>query len=308
MPEIKPTLCVHHAPCADGFSAAWAVWKRFPDVKFHPGKHGEAPPDVTGEHVVIVDFSYPEAVLLKMAETAASILVLDHHATAQKDLVNLPPTTWSWESHVEEATNTKYLDEPLRRIGVQFDMNRSGAMMAWEFFHPGVPAPRLVRHVQDRDLWLFKMDGTREIQLWVFSHPYDFATWDDLAEQLSTPSGRVSAFAQGAALERKHQKDIAELILETQRTMVIGGYRVPVVNLPYTMASDAAGGLAETNTFAAAYFDAANGDRVFSLRSRGNFDVGALAKRMGETLGTTGGGHKNAAGFRAPRGWEGEIV
>jgi hypothetical protein len=63
MTEQAPTLCVYHHPCADGHTAAWAVWRRFGSaVKFHPGVHGQPPPDVTGEHVVIVDFSYPRAI------------------------------------------------------------------------------------------------------------------------------------------------------------------------------------------------------------------------------------------------------
>lgn len=305
MTKTAPTLCVHHHPCADGFTAAWAVWKRFGDqVKFHPGVHGQPPPDVTGEHVVIVDFSYPYATILKMAETAASILILDHHATAETDLKNLPAACGTWEAHIEEAALMRH-DHLLDRVGVRFDMNRSGAMMAWNYFL-GPVTNKLVRHVQDRDLWQFKLIGTREIQSWVFSYPYDFGTWDELAETLEREDGWRSAFDQGKALDRKHQKDIAELLDATMRYMVIGGHKVPVCNLPYTMASDAAGTLAEGNLFAAAYFDAENGDRVFSLRSKGDFDVGALAKKMGQTFGTNGGGHKKASGFRAPRGWEGE--
>jgi nanoRNase/pAp phosphatase (c-di-AMP/oligoRNAs hydrolase) len=72
---------------------------------------------------------------------------------------------------------------------------------------------------------------------------------------------------------------------------------VPVVNLPYMMASEAANRLAEGEPFAAAYFDRADA-RVFSLRSRG--DVSAIAKAYG------GGGHRNAAGFQGPIGWEGD--
>lgn len=304
---LAPTLCVHHHPCADGFTAAWAVWKRFGDqVKFHPGVHGQPPPDVTGEHVVIVDFSYPIDVLLEMNRKAASLLVLDHHLTAQQDLAQLPPANGNWELHIDEALSDKIADQPLRKLGVQFDMNRSGAMMAWNYFHPGITAPKLVQHVQDRDLWKFRLVGTREIQSWVFSYGYDFNIWEDLAHTLERGDGWRSAFDQGEALDRKHQKDVAELLSATGRTMVIGGHTVPVVNLPYTMASDAAGTLAECATFAASYFDASNGDRVFSLRSRGDFDVGALAKQMGQRFGTNGGGHKNASGFRAPRGWEGE--
>jgi single-stranded DNA-specific DHH superfamily exonuclease len=302
---IKPTLCVHHHPCADGWTAAWAVWKAFGDsVKFHPGVHGQPPPDVTGEHVVIVDFSYSKDVLFEMCKTTASILVLDHHLTAQKDLADFPPPCGTWEAHIEDALRYERA-HGLNRIGVQFDMNRSGAMMDWNYFD-GPNAPKLVQHVRDRDLWKFRLIGTREIQSWVFSHPYDFAVRDELAETLQREDGWRSAFDQGKALDRKMQKDIAELIGQTRRDMVIGGHRVPVVNLPYTMASEAAGKLAEDSPFAAAYFDHADGKRVFSLRSRGDFDVGALAKQVRASLGFSGGGHAQAAGFRAPLGWEGE--
>jgi uncharacterized protein len=163
-----------------------------------------------------------------------------------------------------------------------------------------------VQHVQDRDLWKFHLIGTREIQSWVFSHPYAFDVWDEVAETLQREDGWRSAFDQGKALDRKMQKAIAELIGQTRREMVIGGHHVPVVNLPYTMASGAAGQLAEHAPFAAAYFDHADGKRVFSLRSRDDFDVGALAKQAGASLGFSGGGHAQAAGFRAPLGWEGE--
>lgn len=77
------------------------------------------------------------------------------------------------------------------------------------------------------------------------------------------------------------------------REFVIGGYAVPVANLPYTMASDAGHKLAESAPFGACYWDTPEG-RVFSLRSQGEFDVSEIAKQYG------GGGHKNAAGFRVP--------
>ena len=39
--------------------------------------------------------------------------------------------------------------------------------------------------------------------------------------------------SEGAAIERKHTKILASWLV-TKRRMVIGGYDVPVANLPYT--------------------------------------------------------------------------
>jgi nanoRNase/pAp phosphatase (c-di-AMP/oligoRNAs hydrolase) len=81
--------------------------------------------------------------------------------------------------------------------------------------------------------------------------------------------------------------------------MTIGGYDVPVANLPYMFASDAGNIMSEGEFFAASYFDTPDG-RKFSLRSKDTgMDVSEIAKRFG------GGGHARAAGFMMPIGWEG---
>lgn len=84
MSHYTPDLCLYHANCDDGFTAAWAVWKRWPDCEFRAAQYGDLPPeDVAGKHVLIVDFSWPQQSLEQIAETAATVLVLDHHKTAQ---------------------------------------------------------------------------------------------------------------------------------------------------------------------------------------------------------------------------------
>ena len=96
---------------------------------------------------------------------------------------------------------------------------------------------------------------------------------------------------EGSAIERKHFKDINELIGVVTRPMLIGSYEVPVANLPYTLTSDAGHKLAAGKPFAACYWDTPKG-RVFSLRSTDEgMDVSEIAKLYG------GGGHRNAAGF-----------
>lgn len=300
------TICIYHGNCADGFTAAWAVWRALgEEVKFVKGVYGEAPPDVTDADVVMVDFSYKRQVLETMADAANSLLVLDHHKTAAADLAGfgIDMSTWTppfgWPRHALNVHQDR-CEGVLRSAYQVFDMDRSGAQIAWDFFHPGEARPRLVDYVADRDLWRFELPESREIAAWVFSHHYDFAEWDHMARTLDG-IGFGRAADEGAAIERKHHKDIAELIRVTRRYMTIGGHRVPVANLPYTMASDAAGEMASFAPFAACYYDRPDA-RVFSLRSRskGGLDVAEIAASYG------GGGHRNAAGFQMPLGWEGD--
>ena len=153
-------LCIYHRGCADGFGAAWAVHRALRDrVEFHPGVYGTSPPDVAGRTVILVDFSYKRPVMEELCRTAASVLVLDHHRTAAAELDGLD----QWAAG-QGFTAT-----------VHIDMDKSGAVLAWERFHPDRPIPRILEHVQDRDLWRFALPGTREILACVFSHPFVIA-------------------------------------------------------------------------------------------------------------------------------------
>lgn len=86
---MKP-LCIYHGHCDDGFAAAWCVRQAIPDAEFYPGVYQQEPPDVAGRDVLMVDFSYKRPVLLRMAESARSVMVLDHHKTAAEDLSGFP--------------------------------------------------------------------------------------------------------------------------------------------------------------------------------------------------------------------------
>lgn len=257
-------LCIYHGNCADGFTSAWVVRKALGEnVGFHAGVYQDAPPHVDGKDVLLVDFSYKRPVLEEIRELAASVTVLDHHKTAEADLKDLPG------------------------VLTIFDMNRSGARITWDYFFPNHTPPELLLHIEDRDLWRFALRQTREIQASVFAYPYEFKVWDFLmTADLETLA------AEGEAIERKHFKDIRELVGVVTRRMNIGGYNVPVANLPYTLTSDAGHLLAKDEPFAGCYWDTPQG-RVFSLRStETGIDVSGIAKLYG------GGGHRHASGFR----------
>ena len=304
-------LCIYHGNCADGYTSAWAFrafaisHRLINDVTFHAGVYQNPPPDVTGAYVVMLDFSYKRDVLLKMAEQSEGILVLDHHKTAAEDLKEGGPITdlskytgvVDWARFLANCAQDQ-MEGCRGRVYALLDMERSGAGITWDFFL-GAPRHPLVNHVEDRDLWRFALPGTREIQAAVFSYPYEFETWDKLADSFDE-FGHTALVTEGAAIERKHHKDIAELTKVVTRKMLIGGFVVPVANLPYTLTSDAGHLLCGDNSqgstypFAGCYWDTPEG-RVFSLRSRDNgADVGEIAKLYG------GGGHAHASGFRVP--------
>jgi oligoribonuclease NrnB/cAMP/cGMP phosphodiesterase (DHH superfamily) len=262
----KP-LCIYHGNCADGFGAAWVFHSQADrEFDFHAGVYQNEPPDVTGRDVYLVDFSYKRSIVESFLQKATRVVLIDHHKTAIEDLRPLI-----------DGGNIEAL----------VDIESSGAMLAWKWFRGDASPPQLLRHIEDRDLWRFNIAGTREIQANVFSYPYDFAVWGRLME---TPVAEL--IAEGKAIERKHFKDIDELIGVVTRRMVIGGHEIPIANLPYTLTSDAGHKLASGEPFAGCYWDTPQG-RVFSLRSTdAGLDVSEIAKLYG------GGGHRNASGFR----------
>jgi oligoribonuclease NrnB/cAMP/cGMP phosphodiesterase (DHH superfamily) len=285
---MKP-LCIYHGNCADGFGAAWVVRKYFGDeVEFFAGFYDKPAPDVTGRDVIMVDFSYKRDVLTEMSYKANSILVIDHHKSAASDLAYIATSIHGWDDFQNNYTHECYgRNQPV--IGAVFDMEKSGAGLVWSFFFPDTPMPRLIEHIQDRDLWKFDLDGTREIQAALFSYPYDFEIWDQLAENVD------QLRSDGAAIERKHFKDINEFIAAAAYRDTIAGHEVPVLNCPYFWSSDAGHIMGVGEPFAACYWDSPTG-RTYSLRSAPDgLDVSEIAKQFG------GGGHKHAAGFTIKR-------
>ena len=268
---MKP-LCIYHADCLDGFAAALAVYKYYGkgNVDFHRGVRGEPPPDVTGREVFLVDFSYKRDLLFNMARTAESITILDHHISAYRDLF---------------VDSKSELPENIMAL---FDMEKSGAVITWEFFHKD-PVPELFLHIQDRDLWKFELAGTREISAALFSYDYDFDLWGiGLLADLS------KLYEEGKVLHRKLVKDVKGLVASSQHRFVIQGFDVPVLNTSHFMSSEAGDLMGKNEPFAACYWFSKDSVH-FSLRSaKDGVDVSKIAGKY------SGGGHTHAAGFRVP--------
>lgn len=265
---------LYHSNCYDGFGAAYAAWKKFGDVdtKYLPVSYGFPLPDMPGAiEIFIVDFSYSEETIIALASRCEMVVVLDHHKTAQENLGAL-------------ARNTA---AGVLNPYVLFDMERSGAKIAWEYFH-SVPCPALIEHISDRDLWQFKLDGTAKIHKALVSLPMDFKLWDILdVERLKI---------EGETCERLYSQ-LVDNIVQGSWIGRLDGKNVPMVN---TSVAWSEVGHALLQKYVPDYpmvasFTVFSDQVMWSLRSISEFDCSEVAKKFG------GGGHKNAAGFKTAR-------
>lgn len=264
-PILKP-LVIYHANCWDGFCAAWVAHKALGEIEAVPAYYGASPPDVTSREVYVLDFSYPREVLLGMKEQAKSLLVLDHHKTAQAALDGLDFCV--------------------------FDMGKSGGRLAWERFaylggRLGMKSPWLVDYTEDRDLWRHALPDSENINAALRSYPLDFALWDEFNDAV----GQREMFKREGSAIRRAERTIVETHVRNAREREMDGHKVLTVNAT-VLFSEIAGELAKDRPFGACYFDRQDGKRQWSLRSRdGGVDVSAIAKAHG------GGGHAQAAGY-----------
>lgn len=263
------TLVIYHGGCIDGFTAAWACWLRyFEDAEYFPATYGANGadvelPDVAGRDVVMVDFCTSRDQLLRIHDAARSFRVYDHHKTAEAACRGLNFCT--------------------------FDMERSGAGLAWDYVAPGGAECRnwLVKYVEDRDLWRFALPDSKEINAYVSAQTQTFAAWNAMAFRTTAASAALKGSGVLAFVDRY----VHEMSQHARPSRFAGHDGIPVVNAPYINTSELVGHLAESALFAVGWFQRNDGLYQYSLRSRGDFDVSALAKSLG------GGGHKNAAGF-----------
>ena len=294
----KADICLHHFPCDDGFAAAWVVNRKWPDVVLKGTNYGQPFPevDIDGKNLLIADFSYKPDELARLSARAKSIVILDHHKTADTDLRDVKRMVGANCENVEAAFAGR--PGPGTNVLAEFDMARSGASLAWQFCFPGEKMPELIRYVEDRDLWLMKLDHSRSLSLLLQSYPYDLAVWNELMLAFDDVGGaQARVLGEARAIERFFDRRLAELI-PTAVFKQIGKWKgIPVAFAPYAFASDLANALLKAHPEApfAAVVVEAYGSRTWSLRSEDSRqDVSEVAKAFG------GGGHRNAAGFRVP--------
>lgn len=265
-------LVLYHKSCKDGFAASTVAWMYLGDkAEYQAISYGEPAPDVTGKHVAIVDFSFKRAEMLAVIQQAASIIVLDHHKTAKEELEGIPQAT--------------------------FDMEKSGAVLAWEFFYPDEKVPMALKLIQDRDLWKWEFKITRAFSMGLEMVPFDHETYSKIFQNRDDFD---AVYSQGFHI-LEYQKFMVDKLAKRAAIGVVNGVRMWVLNCMPDWSSELGEALysREDDVGVALiwYFNNKTRHIHCSLRSRRGIDISPIATHFG------GGGHPNAAGFA----WEGSI-
>jgi oligoribonuclease NrnB/cAMP/cGMP phosphodiesterase (DHH superfamily) len=261
----KPAIILYHANCDDGFGAAYAAWMKFGDnAEYRAVQYGDPThiEEFAGRHVYIIDFSFSPEVISQMSQGATQITLLDHHKSAAEQWQGITP--------------------PSNAV-ITFDMNRSGAQMSWDHFHPDIPRPILIEHIADYDLWRFILPDTRYFCAGLGLQPRTFAAWHTIMPDRLIANGHIIFELQRRQIEMTMEGEL--------RSVTLCGHNGLAANVIDNISQTGHEIAKRSGTFSLTFFVKGE-DVICSLRSQPAFDVSELAKCYG------GGGHAQASGFK----------
>lgn len=263
---MKSIAVLYHAGCSDGFGAALAAWKKLGrGSSYIPIEPGILPPKpIRARKIYVLDSSLRKNDFKKLRKENKEVIVIDHHASNEKDM----------------RFASSYF----------FDIKHSAAVLSWMYFHPSKKVPRFFKHIEDRDLWKFKLPHTREIGAFIDLMPHNFKKWSKIVSDFEKASSKKIMIQKGKII-LDYEKRLLESLLKNAELVKFQGYKTWAVNSPF-LESQAGNIMCKKFPPIAIIWRQKHGIRTFSLRSNGKVDVSKLAARFG------GGGHKTSAGFR----------
>lgn len=256
---------LHHND-ADGFGAAYAAYIKLGrnNVEYIAVDYGEPMPTLDNNSIVyILDFSYSRVILDELVSRMQFVLIIDHHKSAQENLKDHPNAI--------------------------FDMNKSGAGLAWDYFNPDLARPEFINYIEDQDLGRFNLVESVCVRNSLVIIPHSLDAYIKAANV-----NIVDRINEGRILNKQVFYNV-DRGFENVHVIGVDEFRMLAVNVCLHQSNFGTYLLKKIEEygcqFAGVYYRL-NQDKIkFSLRSIGEFDVSAICKRFG------GGGHRNAAGF-----------
>lgn len=265
---MRKIVVLYHANCLDGFSAAWAAWKKFDNIASYIPVDPQTLPvqKIKNSEVYVLDSSYSKNNIQNLLKNNNFVTVIDHHISAREDAKSA--SQWN------------------------FDLNHSGAVLSWQYFHLTKKIPKLLLYTEDIDLWRFKLPHTKEILSVIQFLDQNFKTWEKLVKNFEKPK-ILKKYVEKGRIILGYENEVIKRIISRAREVKLGDYKILAVNSPI-LNSEIGHILAKKKPpFSIIWYQSKDKIRI-SLRSIGKFDVSKIAAKHG------GGGHKNAAGFSLP--------
>lgn len=269
---VKKIAVLYHANCPDGFGAAWTAWKKFGGkAEYFPIPANQSGNQLgkiilKNKEIYFLDVCPSPSQLQELIKVNPSVTIIDHHLTNRETVRNA--SQW------------------------YFDLNHSGSILTWQYFHADKKIPKLLRYIENYDLWSFKLPHAKEIIPIIQITDFNFKNWDKLARDFEKTK-KFRDYIKKGRLFLEYQKNTMKKITAKACPVKFAGVNVLAVNSP--IFNSEIGNILSKKRFPfSIVWEEANGEVHVSLRSAGKIDVSKIAKKYG------GGGHKNAAGFSWP--------
>lgn len=188
---------IYHGPCSDGTCGLWCACHYKPIKTRFACKAGSNPTgDYSGMNIIFIDICPKIDYLLELVKVAKYVVVLDHHKSSQQMI----------------QSNNELLSS-IPNLLIEFDMERSGCQMAWDYFFDNRPRPFFIDYIGDRDLWTWKLSESKEVNTALFDLGYiDSYNLDKMTGLMEDSESKLKELKSvGSLIEtgNKRQIDIA---------------------------------------------------------------------------------------------------
>jgi oligoribonuclease NrnB/cAMP/cGMP phosphodiesterase (DHH superfamily) len=278
-------IIVFHYPCQDGLTSAWIAYHyhqlNCKLLEMYPiSNSDEINLDrLKNKKVLFCDYCPSLDILNKIEDIAYEIKILDHH-----------------KSSMEKLSNKKY---------AIFDMNKSGAGLTWDYFFPDNYMPLFVKMIQDRDLWKWEIEESKDFTCGFHSvlqtmDIYNFEDLFDLYDELYDNYNLIGLYTTIGNIINKNNNNRYKIIVEEHLkcidifTFNNIKYNICIINCMHEDASEIGNLISKNDNIDFAVLWSYNHNKKeyrVSLRSCGDIDTTIISTQYG------GGGHKNASGF-----------
>lgn len=303
---LQEVIVYYHMPCNDGVAGAWCAWKAYNPCPFtnakyigcSPGKEIILDEDMVKNKTIYFIDILPTRNIPFICKHAAYVVILDHHITNQEYIKELPLKSFP-------------------NLHVVFDLERSGAQIAWDYFNSNYKRPWFINYIGDRDLWTWKLPDSKAVNTGLQNNGYL-----DSIEQVNAFYTKVRDISDDIAIKQcadsgyaveSYQKRVLD---QASKKSVLLNFNDPVSGINTQcwagtinpeLISDLGNILAERELpngtqplFSVIYsYYILSDEYGLSLRSSNTSATAADVSKIAKNIDAQGGGHKHAAGCKA---------